>query len=331
MQPKILYINICPISFIEIDRDLLAKRYVVSEIYPKKNINIEWFSIFRAMQQHDLVIGWFASWHTFISLLMAKSLGKPSLLIIGGYDIANMPAIGYGHQRGGLKKWVSRWTIRLATTLMTNSYYSQREAIANIGLAEGEVNVVHHGIPDPFNGLSDQPREDLVLSVGNVKSSNLLRKGHQSFVEAAAFFPDKEFRLVGAWKDDAIKHLHRLATPNVNFTDRVSDKELLEAYQQAYVYVQASAHEGFGMSVAESMLAGSIPVVTKNGSLPEVVGDCGIYTESQSPAHLADAIQKAFLAPESLRARARERILTHFPLRKRAEGLYDLVERMIKE
>jgi len=164
------------------------------------------------------------------------------------------------------------------------------------------------------------------LSVGNIDRSNLGRKGHEPFVRAAAFLPEAEFVLVGAWKDDAIDYLRRIATPNVSFTGRVDEKTLLDYYRRASVYVQASAHEGFGMSVAEAMLAGCIPVVTRAGALPEVVGEAGLYTRSQDPALLAQAIREALNEPDAARGRARQRILECFPLSKRQEAIEHLID-----
>ena len=54
------------------------------------------------------VVGWFASWHTFWPLTFAWLLRKPSLLIVGGFDTANVPEIGYGYQQGGMTKRLSR-------------------------------------------------------------------------------------------------------------------------------------------------------------------------------------------------------------------------------
>ena len=55
----------------------------------------------RAVARSDLVFGWFASWHTFWPVTLAWLMRKPSVLVIGGYDTANMPEIPYGVQGRG--------------------------------------------------------------------------------------------------------------------------------------------------------------------------------------------------------------------------------------
>ena len=83
------------------------------------------------MLRADLVFGWFASWHTFFPITLAWLLRKPSVMIIGGFDTANMPDIGYGYQQGGLRRWASRWIMRRASRLVTNSSYSLGEIERN--------------------------------------------------------------------------------------------------------------------------------------------------------------------------------------------------------
>src|SRR5207249_5213140 len=120
-------------------------------------------------------------------------------------------------------------------------------------------------------------RTRMALTVGNVWRENLLRKGLLPFVQASRFLPDVRFVLAGAWKDNSIEELRKAAGPNVEFLGFVPDERLAELYEQASVYVQASLHEGFGMSLAEAMAAGCVPVASRCGALPEVVGDAGVY------------------------------------------------------
>jgi glycosyltransferase involved in cell wall biosynthesis len=79
------------------------------------------------------------------------------------------------------------------------------------------------------------------------------------------------------------------------------------------------------MSVAEAMLAGCIPIVSRNGALPEVVGDTGVYLRSNSPLDITLAIRQALKFDDIARQRAREQIITHFPLERRAQALRALV------
>jgi glycosyltransferase involved in cell wall biosynthesis len=321
---KILFIHNHPAQFVRLDLAELRKRYQVTERY----LNSPWLnpvSIWKQVNAHDLVFGWFASWHTFLPLLLAKLSGKPSVLIVGGYDVANMPEISYGHQRGGLKKIVSRWTMRLATHLVTTSDYSNCEAVSNASIPQSLARTIYLGVPDPFCALPQEPRARMALTVGNVDRSTLRRKGHEAFVRTAALMPDVSFVLVGDWKDGAIEHLRSIATSNVTFAGKVSDDALLDYYKNSAVYVQASLHEGFGLSVAEAMLAGCVPVVNRAGSLPEVTGESGVFVNSPEPQVLAKAIDEAFAYPPVARAAIRQRILDRFPMEKRGQLLEELI------
>jgi glycosyltransferase involved in cell wall biosynthesis len=261
--------------------------------------------------------------------MLARLLNRPSVLVIGGYDVANMPEIGYGHQRGGLKKWISRWTIYNATSLLTFSQFSKQEIQRNVTIPGNRIRMAYIGFNDPFGSLPVTSKEKLVLTTGNIERGNLYRKGHLAFAQAAALLPHVQFVLAGAWRDETAAQLIAQDLPNLIVTGWLEPNELLEYYRRASVYVQASQHEGFGMAVAEAMLAGCIPVVTRVGALPEVVGDTGIYLESQTPEAIASGIQKAMGFGIEARAQARERVLSHFPLQARRLALWSAVDEVL--
>jgi len=321
---SILFVHNEAAQFVRLDLEELRKRYQVTECYLRSGW-VNPATIWRQVRTHNLVFGWFASWHTFLPFVFARLLRKPSVLVVGGYDVANMPEIGYGHQRGGMKKWVSRWTMRVATRLIAFSNYSEGEAERNASISKEQVSTIYIGVPDPFVSLPQGQRGRIALTVGNVDQPNLLRKGHEAFVRTAALMPDVSFVLAGAWRDNAVDHLRAIATPNVTLTGWLSDEALSDYYRKASVYVQVSLHEGFGLSVAEAMLAGCIPVVNRAGSLPEVTGDSAIFVDTPAPAVIADAIAEALAYPEEARAPIRQRILDEFPLEKRGRLLEQLI------
>lgn len=323
-RQRVLYVHSRKASFVAIDREILAERYEVEDLYqPGRWPNP--LKVIGGVLRADAVFGWFASWHTFFPITLAWLLRKPSVLVIGGFDTANMPDIGYGYQQGGIRRAASRWIMSRARRLMTNSEYSLSEIERNTPIPPERVRVVHHGVPDAF-GEEPGAKEREALTVGGIDHTTLVQKGQLPFVEAARLLPDVRFTFAGKWLDDAVGQLQARAGDNVRFTGWLSDEDLHATYRRAAVYVQASRHEGFGLAVAEAMLAGCVPVVMNVTAMPEVVGDAGVLIESQEPAAVAEGVRRALELGPGAAQRARERILTAFPMERRREGILGIVE-----
>jgi glycosyltransferase involved in cell wall biosynthesis len=323
-RERILFVHSRKASFVAIDREILAERYEVEDLYqPGRWPNP--LKVVRGVLRADLVFGWFASWHTFSPITLAWLLRKPSVMIVGGFDTAKMPDIGYGYQQGGLRRAASRWIMRRASRLATNSEYSVSELERNAEIPPERVTVIHHGVPDLF-GEEPGAKEREALTVGAIDHTTLVQKGQLPFVEAARLLPDVRFTFAGRWLDDSVDELRARAGENVGFTGWLSDEDLHAAYRRAAVYVQASRHEGFGLAVAEAMLAGCVPVVMNVTAMPEVVGDAGVFIESQDPDDVADGVRRALAAGPDAARRARERILTAFPMERRRDGILRVVQ-----
>jgi glycosyltransferase involved in cell wall biosynthesis len=329
-QPLILYAISGRWSFVQIDRAILAERWRVRDWYQPGRMP-DLLRVVPAVARADMVFAWFASWHSFLPILLAWLFRKPSVLVVGGFDTADMPWIDYGYQRGGFRRWASRLVMRRAGLLVTNSRYSRSEIERNTGIPADRVTVVHHGVPDDFGNLPEEDRREAVaLTVGHLAHNTLEQKGHRPFVDAAALLPDVRFVFVGRWLDDAIGELRARAGQNVVFTGFVDDDERDGWYRRAGCYVQASHHEGFGMAVAEAMLAGCIPVVVDTTAMPEVVGDAGILINAPEPAAIAAGVRRALAMDAQARRRARDRILSEFPVERRRDAIQRVVEQALR-
>ena len=99
-------------------------------------------------------------------------------------------------------------------------------------------------------------------------------KGLWTLLEAARSLPDVPFVVVGrGGGDDTLARLQARAPANVSFAARfVADEELVELYRRARVYAQVSAHEAFGVAMAESMACGCVPVIADGHALGEIAG-----------------------------------------------------------
>lgn len=326
---KVLYVHSRRNTFTRIDREALSNRHEVVD-YFQESFRPRPAELWRKVGECDALVGWFASWHTALALRMARLRRKPSLLIFGGFDTANMPEIGYGSQRGGIRKRMVDTTAGMATRLVTNSDSTLREIDRNSKVDAERVTVVHHGIPDRFTSVdAAAPRDRMALTVGVVYSVNLARKGHGPFCAAASELPDVDLVLAGSWLDDTHQHLKESGPPNLRLTGFLSDDDLDALFRTAAVYVQASLHEGFGMSLAEAMLAGAVPVVTGAGALPEVVGDAGIVIDEATPEAVAAGITEALALGPEAHVAARERIRTRFTYEMRRDGILAELDRTL--
>lgn len=160
-----------------------------------------------------------------------------------------------------------------------------------------------------FNCSELKKRRNKVLTVSSINKWYIYRKGLVQFVESAKYLPNFNFYLVGKY-DDSISELKKIAPDNVHFTGYLSDTDLVNLYCSCNVYCQLSVFESFGYALAEAMLCGCVPVVTKNASLPEVVGDAGYYLENSAPDHIATKIKEASIS--ELGYKAREQIVNNY-------------------
>ena len=168
----------------------------------------------------------------------------------------------------------------------------------------------------------------MALTVGAIDRGTLVQKGQLPFVEAARELPDVRFMFAGKWLDDAVERAARAAPARTSSSPAgCPTRTCAPLYRRAAVYVQASRHEGFGLAVAEAMLAGCVPVVMNVTAMPEVVGDAG------RADRVAGAGGGGRRRPARARAgagrgvaRARERILTAFPMERRRDGILEVVE-----
>ncbi len=73
----------------------------------------------------------------------------------------------------------------------------------------------------------------------------------------------------------------------------VSDEDLVDIYNLATVYCQASFSEGFGLPVLEALACGTPVACSNRSSLPEIAGGAASYFDPTDPNQIADAIQMA--------------------------------------
>ncbi len=274
----------------------------------------------------DVTFSWFAWDHAAWATRFSRIFGRKSIVVVGGFDVVKMPEISYGNLLIPRSAARTLYAIRHADQVIAVSKSLKADAERLSG--RQDIGVVYHGFEvERFTPAGS--KEPVALTVGAVSQSNMKRKGIETFMKAASHAPEIEFRIVGAINPALIREIKESAPGNLVLTGKVDFDTLLKEMQKASVYVQVSGHEGFGCSLAEAMLCADVPVVTKAGAIPEVVGDCGYYVPYDDPGSTAEAVRKALGDSDKGRL-ARERIVKEFPLSKREEGLVQLISDVIQ-
>lgn len=331
---KILFVHSFPpgnpSTFVQQDLVLLRESYQMEETsllqYGTMTAVLSSRTAWRQIAVSDVVVGWFGTVAAPF-VLMASVLRKPTVIIAGGADVADIASIRYGFNA---LPWRARWLTwlgyRLASRILLFSEASRKSLLELPGMRAERAEVLYLGVDtDHFRPAG--AKIPSAFSVGYVSESNLQRKGLLTFAQAAQFTPHIPYRLAGKpIETSAVRKIAAITSSNFSYLGYLDDAQLLTEYQTAKVYVQLSMHEGFGLALAEAMACECIPVVTRQGSLPEVAGDAGIYVPAQDPIAAGDAIAQALRCDAEAGRRARQHIIDRFPIDRRRAGLRAVIE-----
>lgn len=315
-------------TFVQTDLDILKSRFEVRELWFRRDsahLVRSMVNSVRGALWADAVVSWFGAFHALFPFAAALAANRNRLIIASGYDVADVSTIGYGNMRKGPKRLIGSTVFALANRVLAVSKFTAGELARNTAVPSWKVRVIHHGFPlvEPTDYVD---KVDRVITVASITGQNLQLKGLRTFVKAASFLPDVEFVLIGPALDSSITYLKSIASPNVRMTGAIPNAFKSGAFRHAKVYVQASLYESFGCALAEAMLQGCIPVVTRLGALPEVVGDTGFFVADGDVQGTVSAIRQALDAGRRQAERARQRVIERFPLERRAKLLISAIE-----
>lgn len=287
-----------------------------------------------------MVVCQFAGYHSFLPVLFSKLFGKPSLIISGGTDCVSFPSIRYGnfHKKlmGFFTGYSFQWASHIAPvhgSLMLCDYTYQDADFPKQGLLffrpqiKTPFTVIANGYDSVKWVKKTNKKKNLFVTVvaGLHMSFSKKLKGIDLIMEVAPHFKDCEFMVIGAEKKD----LNGDIPSNLTIVSQVENDKLPDHYGKAEFYLQLSMSEGFPNALCEAMLCECIPVVSNVGAMPEIVSDAGFVLPKRDVALLRSLIEKALISDkQALAAKARSRIVQHYPEEKRKNELLDLVKKI---
>ncbi len=231
-----------------------------------------------------------------------------------------------------LKQWLA---LRQADRIVTVSEYSRKQIMEHLRLPESKVQVVTEGPGDAFRLLpcdeervrilakfNLNPQDRFLLYAGGISPHKNLRFLIEVYSELLRLpaFADLYLVLAGDHERDSFYSdyselraaVERLDLGNrVVFTGYLEDSELAHLYNAAELFVFPSLQEGFGLPAVEAMACGSPIAAGSAGSLPEVIGDAGVFFDPTNRKEAIGVIRGILLDSEKrqeLRKRGLKRV-----------------------
>lgn len=202
------------------------------------------------------------------------------------------------------KKFLTPISIKRAERIIADSQNTKNDIIELFPEAENKIRVIYPGKPD-FKRVDDiKLIEDIkrkyciqgkyILGVCTIEPRKNIKRLVQACELLFQDFQDIILVLVGkqGWlyddifteiKDSSIRD--RIVT-----TGYVQQQDLPYIYSGAEVFAYPSLYEGFGLPPLEALCCGVPVVVSNTSSLPEVVGDAGLYCDPYSVESIKDGI-----------------------------------------
>lgn len=227
------------------------------------------------------------------------------LLTIHDLSFLRVPECADPRLRWYLGQVVPR-SVRRADFLLADSQSTRRDLVELLRVPDERVQVIYGGVDSAFKPVADRGSlqavrdryaggRPFILSLGTLEP----RKNYPTLIRAfaqaraAANLPHA-LVIVGkrGWVYEptfAVVEDLGLQT-HVLFPGFVPDTDLPALYSAADLFALPSFYEGFGLPALEAMACGTPVVVSDVSSLPEVVGDAGLYVQPRDADALAEAM-----------------------------------------
>jgi len=332
MQKKILFVYTNFSTFVRTDYEILSEVHNVTlyQFMPVKGlVKTAWQMLRQKLfllinfWKYDAVFIWFADYHSFLPVLFAKLFGKKSFVVVGGYDVANIPELKYGSLLKPIRRILTVFSLRFAT-LCIPVVEQLEERIKEI-CPSAKTKTIYTGYKLETNKteIFENNREQIILTVSITDTEQrMLIKGLDRFKELAVNMPDFKFFIVGV--KDNVEYLFEPKPDNLVLLPPLKPDDLIAYYLKASFYAQFSRSEGLPNALCEAMAHGCIPLGTNIGGIPSAIGNFGLIIQEWNLPEVIDYIHTNPLKAE--RENIKNFILTNFKLESRIQKLIQTIE-----
>ncbi len=182
--------------------------------------------------------------------------------------------------------------------IFTVSKFSKDDIVKEFKLPEEKITVISGSCSEIFKPLQYQ-KENFILSVTSLQPYKNLEKLVLAFLKIKENHNDLKLILVGEVNNTVFgkSNLFDLTKTrdDIIFPGYMNDKDLVEHYNKALIFVFPSLFESFGIPPLEAMACGCPVVASNAASIPEVCEDAACYVDPYNIDDIANGITRVLL------------------------------------
>ena len=189
----------------------------------------------------------------------------------------------------GIAAALEPFFLRRCAGLIAVSQRTKRSLVADYGISEEEISVIHNGIDSSFmaaEGENSRPAANGIhdiLWIGRPEPRKGLELALRVFAGLAPMCESNLEIVSASMPRSSIKYLAGQGLNNrLRWHSSIPQDLLIKLYSRSHLYLQTSYVEGFSLTLAEAIAAGCRIVATKTGAAEELLRD-GRYGRLVSP------------------------------------------------
>ena len=194
----------------------------------------------------------------------------------------------YDNSPDSLTAKLTSFILNRTDLVLAQSTHSKNQLI-KWGVKETKIALYRYWVdPEKFNNkLSKLSSKFKVIFVSRL----IPKKGTRIVVKLAQKIPNIEFIIIGSGPE--AEYISRQKLPNINFLGKINNKDLINYYSTANVFIQPALYqEGFTRTIMEAVACG-LPVIASNiGTIPEIVDNSVSILVKPTVANFKSAIIK---------------------------------------
>jgi len=201
-----------------------------------------------------------------------------------------------------LLKTFSKISAKKADLIIVPSEFTKNEVIRHYKVNEDKVFKIFLDVDSNFKKIENEEeiikikgkykiKDKFIFYIGSIFKRRHLPETIEAFEKISDKLANYQFLIVGGNYTNIPEN--KLNQKNIIYQEYLSEEDLVVLYNAADLTIYLSDYEGFGLPPLESIACGTPVVISKKASLPEVIGEAGIYVKNNSDINeISEAIYK---------------------------------------